>query len=60
MQSSCGGFRGYRAWEAENPGGIMDAFPIALPNQFRQAMREPYARPPIQRHYEITPLPLPG
>lgn len=31
MQSMCRGFRGYRAWEAENPGGLMDAhLPIAL------------------------------
>lgn len=26
-------------------------------DEFRQAMRE---RSPIKRHYEITPLPLPG
>lgn len=29
-------------------------------DEFRQAMGEPYIRPHIQRHYEITPLPLPG
>lgn len=29
-------------------------------DEFRQAMGEPYIRPPIKRHYEITPLPLPG